>query len=548
MNKMTAMTINRWISAPPKCATKPMIHRMTSMTMIVQSNPPTLRPPSLRCVALILPAGQADQTRLSWLQSTTAMVQTKWMAVHRYDLCVLGAGSAGYAAATKAAQMGKSALLVDSTGPLSGLCILKGCMPGKTLLHSSDVARTIRHADAAGVEVRDFTVNTARIVRRKDDIIQRFAADRVAELEAFPMLRAPQPHFVGTHELVVGDHTVVAAKFVIATGSVINVPPIPGLHACGFFDSDTIMEAERLPPSIIVLGGGAVCAEMSQYLRQSGVEVTVLQRSSHLLSSEDPDIGECLRAVFEREGIGVVTGVEFKSVERVGDRVRVHTQVDGADRTFEADALFAALGRRALTHGFGLEAAAVQYNADGICINEFLQTTNPDIFAAGDVTGIWRLLHVAVYEGELAAQNAFSAELQPARYDLHRARAIFSKPQVGIAGMSERRAQALGIDYDKASYPFAEVGRAIVLDETDGFAKIIADRHGKILGITIVGAQASDMIHEAIALLYFQADVRDVLAMPHIHPTLAEVLTYPAEELAKRIRSRPHVELGYAAG
>ena len=164
------------------------------------------------------------------------------------------------------------------------------------------------------------------------------------------------------------------------------------------------------------------------------------------------------------------------------------------------------------------------------------------------MTGIWRLLHVAVYEGKLAAQNAFSPAPEPARYDLYRARAIFSAPQIGIAGLSERRAQAQGIWHDKASAPFCDLGRAIILNATDGFAKMLAAKDGTILGITIVGAQASDLIHEAIALLYFKSNVRDVLAMPHIHPTLAEILTYPAAELAARIASSPAEELGYAAG
>ena len=420
-------------------------------------------------------------------------------------------------------------------------------MPGRTLLHSAEVARIVKHAADVGVEVDRFRIDTAKMVRRKREIIAEFAADRVAELMEFPMLRG-QAHFVSPHELLVGDDLIRAAKFLIATSSVINVPPIPGLREAGFLDSDGILDAERLPKSVIVLGGGAVCAELSHYLNQCGVKVTILQRSQTLLSSEGPDIGECLRLVCEREGMRVVTGVQFERIERTATRKCVHARVDGVSRTFEAQELFAALGRVANVGGFGLENAGVEHNENGVRINEYLQTTNPHIYAAGDVTGIWRLLHVAVYEGKVAAQNAFTASAEPARYDLYRARAIFSSPQIGIAGLSERRAQAQKIWYDKASYPFAELGRAIIINATDGFAKILADREGRILGITVVGAQASDMIHEAIALLYFQANVRDVLPMPHIHPTLAEILTSPAEELAKRIDSRPTVELGYAAG
>ena len=469
------------------------------------------------------------------------------MAQHQYDFCIVGAGSAGYAAATRARELGKSVVLVDGTGPLGGLCILRGCMPGKTVLHSAEVARTVRQASTVGVDVYGFDVNPQRIVDRKRRLVEEFATARVRELQGFPLLRGPL-RFCGSHELQVGEDRVRASKFLIATGSVINIPPLPGLRETGYLTSDDILDLEELPKSIIILGGGAVCVELALYLKQSGVEVTILQRSPTLLSSEDADIGEVLRAVFEREGITVVTGLQFEHIERSAGGKRVHVLVNGAKLRFEAEELFAALGRRANVDGFGFEHAGVDYNENGVCINDYLQTTNPDIYAAGDVTGIWRLLHVAVYEGKLAAQNAFTTPVEPARYDLYRARAIFSSPQVGIAGLSERRAQAQGIWYDKASHPFSDVGRAIVINATDGFAKMLAARDGTILGITIVGAQASDMIHEAIALLYFHSNVRDVLAMPHIHPTLAEILTYPATELAGRIRSRPTVELGYAAG
>jgi len=464
-----------------------------------------------------------------------------------FDFCVLGAGSAGFAAATRARELGKSVAFVDGTGPLAGLCILQGCMPGKTLLHAADVARTVKNAGSVGIDVPAYTFNVAKVVHRKQCVIDEFANDRVHKLEEFPMFRGA-PRFVSNQEIAVGDYLVAAKKFLIATGSVINIPDIPGLRETGFLCSDDILDAQICPKRIIIMGGGAVAAELCQYLLHAGTQTTVLQRSAHILSSEDSDIGECLRTVFERDGIRVVTGVQFQRVERFGGGKRVHAIVDGKEQSFVADEVLAALGRRANVDNFGLEAAGVEFTRNGVLMNEYLQTSNPDIYAAGDVTGIWRLLHVAVYEGKLAAQNAFGPDKQPARYDLQRARVIFSSPQVGIAGLSERRAREQGIWYDKATFPFCELGKAIVMNATDGFVKMLCDKDGRILGITYVGAEASDLLHEAIALLYFHANIRDVLAIPHIHPTLAEILTAPAEELAGRTSAEPFQRLGYAWG
>ncbi|HXM19513.1 MAG TPA: FAD-dependent oxidoreductase [Candidatus Tumulicola sp.] len=459
---------------------------------------------------------------------------------HEFDFCVLGAGSAGYAAAVIARDLGKSVALADGTGPLAGLCILRGCMPSKTLLRSAEVAHLAAKAAEVGVIVRDVRPDMTAIIERKRRIIQGFAEYRVEGIEKFPLFRGA-PRFTGARELKVGEDVLRAQKFLIATGSIVDVPDIAGLKETGFLTSDDVLELERLPKSIIVLGGGPVACELAQYLARCGSDVTMVQRSVTLLSDEDEDVGEALETALEKEGIAVVTGTKLASVDRKDGKKRVVFEGAGHLEERSADEILLALGRRAKVEGFDFEAAGVVYDRDGIKVDGYLRTSNPDVYAAGDCNGLNQLVHVAVYEGQLAARNAFGETARAAEYDLQYARAVFTDPQVAIAGCTERECRNLGIAYSKAVYPFSDLGKGIATNLTEGFVKMLAARDGRILGVAIVGAEASDMIHEAIALLYFKANVRDVLEMPHLHPTLAEIITYPAEELNERLERETHV-------
>jgi len=459
---------------------------------------------------------------------------------HEYDLCVLGSGSAGYAAAVAARGMGKSVALADGTQALAGLCILRGCMPSKTVLRSAEVAHLARTAGRVGIHVDRVYPDPAAVVARKRRIIADFAQDRVKDIERFPLFRGA-PRFVNRGELVVGDDVIRARKFLVSTGSVISVPDILGLREAGFVTSDDVLEMEDLPATVTVLGGGAVACELAQYLVRMGCIVTMVQRSKTVLSREDPDVGESLASALAADGIVLFTGTTVVGVERAGAKKRVIATHAARDIALESDEIFLARGRRPNVDGFGFDAAGIAYSENGVAVNEYLQTSNPDIFAAGDVTGNVELVHVAVYEGQLAARNALGATPKAARYELQRARAVFSDPQVAIAGLTERECCERGITFAVASYPFKELGKAIVADLTQGFIKLLAAPDGRLLGVAIVGAEAADLIHEAIALLYFKANVRDIMEMPHLHPTLAEIITYPAEELAERLERELHV-------
>jgi pyruvate/2-oxoglutarate dehydrogenase complex dihydrolipoamide dehydrogenase (E3) component len=458
-----------------------------------------------------------------------------------YDLCVVGAGSAGYAAATTARSLGRSVIIAESRAPLGGLCILRGCMPSKTLLSSSEVAHTVDRAAEYGIIAGPARVDFPALMARKRRIIAEFTDYRVDGIETFPLVRG-DVKFTGPQTLSVDGEEIGAGRFIIATGSVINIPPIPGLDAAGYVTSDDVLEFDRLPESVIVLGGGAIACELAQYLRRLGCAVTMLQRSRTLLSREDGDIGSTLHNALESEGVKIVTGVALQSAEVTGSGKRIRYETEGRQNAVEGGEIFVALGRRSNTDGLGLEAAHVDFEIGGIKVDTQLRTSNPLIYAAGDVIfDSTQLVHVAVDEGQTAARNALADAGLTIDYDLYGARAVFTDPQVAVAGLSEVECARRGIAFFSASFPFDDLGKAIAIGATKGFIKMLAAPDGTILGVGIIGPEASDLIHEAIALLYFKANVRDVMQMPHLHPTLAEIFTYPAETLCERLEHERHV-------
>ena len=253
-------------------------------------------------------------------------------SAYDYDFCVIGAGSAGYAAATIARALGKSVVIAESTAPLGGLCILRGCMPSKTLLRSAEVAHLVAEAPQFGIEPGGMRVIAPAVMARKRRIIKDFADYRTLDIDKFPVLRGAVA-FTGPDLLMVGRTIVRAKKYLVATGSVINVPDIPGLTDAGYATSDDVLEWDSLPESVVVLGGGLVACELAQYLARLGVKVTMLQRSLSLLSGEDPDVGFALQSALVDEGLEIRTGVTLVGASKEHGRKRVHFESDGmADR------------------------------------------------------------------------------------------------------------------------------------------------------------------------------------------------------------------------
>ncbi|HET6275451.1 MAG TPA: FAD-dependent oxidoreductase [Candidatus Cybelea sp.] len=457
----------------------------------------------------------------------------------RHDVVVVGAGSGGYAAARTAHDVGCNVALVDP-GPLGGLCILRGCMPSKAFLASSDALQDARDATVLGIEAKELSIDMPFIAARKRDLVRGFAEYRIAGIEKFPLYRGPA-RFLSPTQLAVADDVVLeAGTFVIATGSVVAADVLPGLAQTGYIDSDGVLELEQIPASVIVLGGGYTACELGQFLARMGARTTMLIRSGHLLTSSDDDVGDTLTEYFREEGIDVVTHVRLIAAQRQGSKKSVRFVRDGLEAEVAADEIFYALGRVPNTAGLDLEKAGVECLPDGaVKVDSGMRTTNPNVYAVGDVTGEYMLVHVAIYQGELAARNACLDAGEVADYRLTGAHTVFTDPQFGAVGMSEKALQRDHVPYVSGRYDFAEHGKAQCLGKTKGFVKIMASRDaGRILGAAVLGSQASELIHEMIVAMRFDATVDQFMRIPHLHPTLAEIWTYPAEECAAALGQR----------
>lgn len=458
------------------------------------------------------------------------------MSRHKHDVVIVGAGSGGYAAARTSRDFGCDVAMVD-VGPLGGLCILRGCMPSKALIASSDAIYDAREAEQLGIGVTGLRADIPAIFARKRMLVKEFADYRVEGIERFPLYMGPA-RFLSPTELAVGDGGVVEANhFVIATGSVVPPAALAGLVETGYVDTDGVLELERIPESVVVLGGGYTACELGQFLSRMGAKTTILIRSGHLLTEADDDVGDALTGYFRGDGIDVVTGTTLVGAQRRDNKKIVHFTAAGERREIAADEIFYALGRMPNVAGLGLENAGVAYHAiKGIDVDATLRTSNPNIYAVGDVTGEYMLVHVAIYQGEVAARNACLNGREEADYGLISAHTVFSDPQVAAVGKSEKALRREGVRYVSGRYDFAEHGKAQCLGKTKGFVKMMADAdEGRILGASVIGPQASELIHEIIVAMNFRSTVVEFMRIPHLHPTLAEIWTYPAEECAGQL-------------
>ena len=465
-----------------------------------------------------------------------------------YDLAVIGGGSAGYAAARTAAALGLKVAVVEGGGKVGGLCILRGCMPTKAMLESAHRNHEIGRANEFGIRVGKPMPDWKKILQRKDRLIAEFADYRREQLERgkFTFYRA-KGGFTGPHHLAlkaVGGGKVpdeIEAKtFLVATGSRPAKREIPGLEETGYWTSDDCLQASRPIHSLIVLGGRAVAMEFAQYYSHLGVKVTVIQRSERLLPESDPEAGEVMAEVFLRNGMKVHCGTRIERVEKKGGKKRVVFHEGGKRKSVEAEQILQALGREPDLAGLHLEAAGVKTEQGRVVTHATQQTSVPHILAAGDVCGPYEVVHLAIQQGEVAAKNAalLLAGKEPnARMDYRmKLEVIFTAPEVAGVGYSERECREKGWEVVQASYPFADHGKSLVMGAKDGYVKLLALRGtGEIVGAEVVGPHASDLIHEPMAVMRYRGTAKDMAEMPHYHPTLSEIWTYPAEEIVGKL-------------
>ncbi|UUO06534.1 mercuric reductase [Blastopirellula sp. J2-11] len=461
----------------------------------------------------------------------------------RYNLIAIGGGSAGIISALGAAGLGGTSALIERK-LLGGDCLNYGCVPSKTLIRSARAAHAFATAPSYGVNpVCDPRVEFEHVMERmrrvRAEISRHDAARRFAGMGVDVYLGGAK--FVAPDAVKVAGQTLKFARCVIATGGRPQVPPIPGLEESGYLTNETIFSLTKLPKRLAVLGMGPIGTEMAQTFGRFGSKVHGIERQSRILSREDPSASEVVRQQLMREGVQLYLNHLATHVERVGDVTRVTIEGEGESKTLEVDAILVALGRRPNVEGLDLDKAGVEFNKKGVIVNDRLQTTNPQIFAAGDIAGSYQFTHAADAMARACLRNALfygnarlSSMIMP--------RTTYSDPEVAHVGMTPAQAQEQGLQIDSYREEMKGVDRAAVDGETAGFAVVHTRRgSGKVVGATIVAPHAGEMISEITLLMSTHRSLDTLADVIHCYPTQVEVLKRIADQY-RRTKLSPLVK------
>ncbi len=436
------------------------------------------------------------------------------------DLTIIGGGAGGLVVASVASQLGLRVTLIEKEERLGGDCLHHGCVPSKALIKSARVAALMRRADAFGLEPVEPRVELARVRDRVQAVVDRI--QRHDDPERFRSYGCEvlfgAARFLDAHTVEVGGRTVRSRRFVIATGSAPVVPPVDGLAAAGCLTNRELFSLATLPPRLLILGGGPIGLEMAQAFARLGSRVTVLERFSHVLPREDPEVADALADCLRREGIAIHTGARACRVRRECDR-RVVTCDDG--RQFEAERILVAAGRRPNVEGLGLDAAGVGVGERGIVVDRRMRTTRRHIYACGDVCGPWPYTHMAEYQAGIVLSNAVFRFPKRADYRVV-PRVTFTDPELARVGLGEQEAREQGLSPTVLRFDFADLDRALTEGETAGFARFVTHR-GRIIGASILGLHAGELIHELVLAMQTRARLTDISAAIHAYPTLSQI-------------------------
>lgn len=449
----------------------------------------------------------------------------------KYNLVVIGGGSAGLVAAVGAAGLGAKVALIERRF-LGGDCLNVGCVPSKAVIRSARVAGEIARAPRFGVQVGevrvDFSQVMARMRRVRAEIGEHDSAHRLARLGVDVFFG--EAHFTGAHAVEVSGQTLTFSKALLATGSRPTAPPISGLAETGYLTNETIWNLTDLPSRLAVIGAGAVGAELAQAFRRFGSEVTLFDALPRLSGCEDKDVAALIRRVFEREGIALALGAEILQVAPVDDGKQLVYRLDGETRVKVVDEILVATGRTPNLEGLNLEAANIAYTEQGIEVDDALRTTNPDIYAAGDVASPHRFTHMADATARMALRNALFPGPKQKLSDLIIPWAIYTDPEVAHVGMYDWEAEKAGARVQTFAHAFAETDRSRTDGEVEGFVKVhVKKGSDAIVGATIVGRHAGELISEITVAMHGRLGLRHLATVIHPYPTEAEAIRKVAD-------------------
>ena len=447
------------------------------------------------------------------------------MAMEKFDVVVIGAGPGGYVAAIKAGQKGLKTALIEK-GNFGGTCLNIGCIPTKTLIASAEVLHSARHAADFGVEITgEIKPNWTKMLQRKDEVLDKLRGGIAGLLKAAGVtVFKGTASFMNRQSVMVSDGenagtTVQAKNFIIAVGSASLVPGfIP--QSPRIITSTELLSIPKVPKSLLVLGGGVIGCEFACLFAEMGTEVTVVEMLPSILPPVDRELGKTLAKSMESKGIKIMTGAPLGDIKATAKGV---TGMVG-DTKVSADYLLVSIGRKSVAGELNLGAAGVQTNERGwIPVNEYAQTNVPNIYAIGDATGKGMLAHwasaqaVAAVDTIAGNRTALAGDQIPG--------AIFTTPEIGSLGASEEQLKEQGIAYKVGKFPFAALGKAMAINETEGFVKILADAStDAVLGVHIIGPHATDLIAEAAPVMKMECTARELGKAIHAHPTIGEAI------------------------
>jgi dihydrolipoamide dehydrogenase len=448
----------------------------------------------------------------------------------RIDVVIIGAGPGGYVAAIRAAQLGLRVALVERE-QVGGLCLNWGCIPTKTLLRSAELLWLLRHqAPAYGVRAQGLEFDWAQAQARKAEVVRYLRGglevllykNQVAVHQGAARLLGPGRVAVTTGD---ADEILLARNVIIATGSLPKSLPGVTIDEQRILSSSGALALQAMPRSLAIIGAGAVGVEFASLYRTLGSAVTLIEALPHIVPLEDADIAAVLAESLTAQGVQIRAGAKVGQVVAGADGVTIAlSTADGQAETIAAERVLVAVGRRPRTEGLGLEALGVKLNGDFIAVNETMQTNVPGVYAIGDCVPTLPLAHVASAEGVLAVEHIAGREVAPLNYD-QMPRCTYSRPEVASVGLTEEEAVRRGYQVKVGRFPFKNIARATVLGESEGLVKVVTDaRYDEILGVHLVGPQATELIAEAAALLRLEATTEELVRTVHAHPTLAEAL------------------------
>ncbi|HVJ48180.1 dihydrolipoyl dehydrogenase [Desulfitobacterium sp.] len=444
----------------------------------------------------------------------------------QYQIGILGGGPGGYVCALRAAQLGLSVVLVEGER-IGGTCLNKGCIPTKALVKSAELWREIQHAGNFGIQVGNASFDFSKVMARKDQVVDTLVggvehlikAAKITYVKGWGQVREAGKIEVETES---GPESYEVENLVVATGSVPARLPIPGVDLPGVLSSDEILEMTELPERLVIIGGGVIGLEFASIYQEFGVKVTVVEMLPSLLANIDEEIPKRMTPLLKKSGMEIMTKTALKEIRQDGSQLMVVVEDAKGQKEILADKVLVATGRKANLRGIDSESLGLQTERRAIVVNQKMQTSLPNVYAIGDVTGGIMLAHVASMQGIVAAENIAG---QPAEADYDAVpSAIFTYPEIATVGQTEQALKASGRKYKASKFPFSANGKAIALGETVGIVKILADEQGTVLGASIMGPQASSMIEELVLAVKKGLNAEDLVYTIHAHPTLPEAV------------------------